>query len=96
MRKKNTESLADVIRQVLKANRLEKPLYEKRIIDAWGVVLGGNILQYTGQMYIRNRILYVQLTSSVLRYDLFLTREEIKNALNKHVGAEVIDDIVLK
>jgi len=34
------------------------------------------------------------LTSSVLRHDLFLSREEIKNSLNKHVGAVVIDDVV--
>jgi len=34
MRKKNTELLSDVIRQVLKEQHLDKPLYEKRLIDA--------------------------------------------------------------
>ena len=34
MRKKNTESLRDVITQDLKSNHLDKPLNEKRIIDA--------------------------------------------------------------
>jgi len=93
MRKKNTELLSDVIRQVLKEQHLDKPLYEKRLIDAWPLVLGSNIMQYTSDLTIKNKVLYVSLTSSVLRHDLFISRDEIKKSLNKQVGAEVIVDI---
>ncbi len=96
MRKKNTELLSDVIKQVLKQQHLEKPLYEKRLIEAWPLVLGDNILKYTSDLKIRNKVLYVSLSSSVLRHDLFLSREQIKNSLNKQVGVEVIVDIVFK
>lgn len=96
MRKKNTELLSDVIRQVLKEQHLDKPLYEKRLIDAWPLVLGSNIMQYTSDLNIKNKVLYVSLTSSVLCHDLFMSREEIKKSLNKQVGAEVIVDIVFR
>ena len=96
MRKKNTELLSDVIRQVLKQQHLDKPLNEKRLIDAWPVVLGNNIMQYTSGLSINNTVLYVSLNSSVLRHDLFLSREEIKASLNKHVGAEVIINIIFR
>lgn len=96
MRKKNTELLSDVIRQVLQENHLDRPLNEKRLIDAWPLVLGTNIVQYTSELNIKNRVLYVSLTSSVLRHDLFLSREEIKKSLNKQVGVEVIVDIIFR
>lgn len=96
MRKRNTEMLSEVIRQVLKSQKLEKPLNEKRLIDAWPMVLGANIMQYTTGLSVKNRVLYVQLSSSVLRHDLFLSREEIKKSLNKQVGAEVIVDIIFR
>ena len=96
MRKKNTESLRDVITQVLKSNHLDKPLNEKRIIDAWPIVFGENIMQYTTELSIKNRILYVTLSSSVLRHDLFLSREEIKNSLNKQVGGDIINSIIFR
>ncbi len=96
MRKKNTELLSDVIRQVLGELHLDGPLNEKRLIDAWPLVLGSNIVQYTSGLSIRNKILYVNLTSSVLRHDLFLSREEIKKSLNSQVGVEVIEDIVFR
>ena len=96
MRKKNTELLRDVIGQVLKANHLDKQLNEKRLIDAWPKILGENILKYTTDLNIKNRILYVSLSSSVLRHDLFLSRDEIKNSLNKNVGVEVIKEIIFR
>jgi predicted nucleic acid-binding Zn ribbon protein len=96
MRKKNTELLSEVILQVLKEQHLDKPLNEKRLIDAWPIVLGANIMKYTSGLSIKNSVLYVNLTSSVLRHDLFMSREEIKNSLNKHVGASVIVDIIFR
>lgn len=96
MRKRNTELLRDVISQVLKQGRLDKQLNEKHVIDAWSVVLGANISQYTSDLSVKNRILYVSLTSSVLRHDLFLSKEQICNSLNKHVGTEVIKDIIFR
>ena len=96
MRKKNTELLSDVILQVLKEQHLDKPLNEKRLIDAWPLVLGSNIVKYTSELSIKNRVLYVRLTSSVLRHDLFMSRDDIKNSLNNQVGAEVIVDIIFR
>lgn len=96
MRKRNTELLADVIRQVLKEQHLDLRLYEKRLIDAWPLVLGANIMKYTTSLNIRNKVLFVGLSSSVLRHDLLMSREEIKNSLNREVGTEVINDIVFK
>ena len=96
MRKKNTELLSDVIRQVLGELHLDRPLNEKRLIEAWPKVLGQNIVQYTSDLNIRNRVLYVSLTSSVLRHDLFLSREQIKKSQNDQVGVDVIVDIVFK
>lgn len=96
MRKRNTESLRDIISQVLKNNHLDKKLNDKHLLDAWPKVLGENIKQYTTDLIIKNRVLYATLSSSVLRHDLFLSREEIKNSLNREVGAEVIKEIIFR
>ena len=96
MRKRNTESLREVINQVLKTNHLDKKLNEKHLIEAWPKVLGENINMYTSELVIKNRVLYVTLTSSVLRHDLFLSREEIKLSLNRVVGVELIKEIIFR
>jgi predicted nucleic acid-binding Zn ribbon protein len=96
MRRRNTETIRDVIEQFLKQKKLDKPLFEKKIVDAWPEVLGKNIMNYTSNLSVKNRKLYVTITSSVLRHDLFISRENIVESLNKHVGSHVIDEIVFR
>jgi hypothetical protein len=81
---------------VLKQNQLDERLYETKVVNSWPVVLGENIMKYTTNIYFSRKKLYVQLSSSVLRQELFLTREEIKNSLNKHVGADVVKEIIFQ
>ena len=96
MRRKNTEKLDEILSQVLKSNHLDEKLYETRVVNSWPVVLGENIMKYTTKIYFYNKKLYVQLSSSVLRHELFLTREEIKKSLNNHVGADVVKEIIFQ
>ena len=96
MRRKNTEALKDVLSQVLKQNNLDEKLYETRVIQSWSVVLGENVMQYTTKLFFNRKTLYVSLNSSVLRHEFFLSRERIKNALNDHVGANVVNNIVFQ
>lgn len=96
MRKKNTESLKDVLVQVLKQQRLEKPLNEKRLIDAWPLILGDSIAKYTSDIKINNKIMFVTMTSSVIRHELFMSRQDIIKKLNNHIGTEIISEIIFK
>ena len=93
MRRKQTESLGDVIRQVLKSQHLLPKLNETRLINAWEKVLGESVCQYTKDRYIKNKVLYVKISSAVLRNELLMSREQLIIALNKEVGTEVITDI---
>ncbi len=73
---------------------LTEKLAENRLIKSWGRILGPISERYTSNIYIRNRILYVQLSSSVLKSELMMCREKLVSRLNEAVGREVIGDIV--
>lgn len=96
MRRKNTEKLGDILGQVLKQNHLDEKIYEKRVIDSWGSVLGESVNQYTTQLFFKNNTLFAKISSSVLRHELFLAREEIKNSLNKHVQMNIVREIIFQ
>ena len=93
MRKYNTESLADVLRRYLREEGVETPLNEHRLISAWEEVVGSAIARYTTSLFIRNQVLHVHLSSSVLRQELMMTRKILVRRLNEKVGAQVIVDI---
>lgn len=93
MRRNQTQMLGDVITEFLKLQRLDGRLNETRLLEVWPEVLGSAITKYTGERYIKNKVLYVKITSSVLRNELMMSREQLCNSLNAKVGAEVINDI---
>jgi predicted nucleic acid-binding Zn ribbon protein len=75
---------------------LESPLNEYRLVQAWKDVVGPAITRYTSNLYIKNQILYVHLTSSVLRQELMMGREMLVRSLNEQVGAQVIVNIIFR
>ena len=69
---------------------------ELRLVNAWPEVVGPSIAAYTDGLFVRNQTLYVHLTSSALRQELMMGRTLLVRNLNKHVGAQVITDIVFR
>lgn len=96
MRRRNTQALGEVLRDFFEENtELHDRMLEIRIKRAWGEVLGPMVLQYTTNLYIRNHVLHVSLTSSNLRSELMMCREKLVKSLNEYARATVITDLRL-
>ena len=93
MFKRDVHNVKDLILKNLRAQGLETPLLQKRLMDSWTEVVGEFVANYTESMYIRNQTLYVHLTNPAMRADLSMMRREIVNKLNAHVGTQVIADV---
>lgn len=95
MKRKNAIQIGDLLKYYLREEGLETPLNQHRVMAAWSEVLGQGIMKYTGDMFIRNQTLFVQVKSSVMRQELTIGSKRIVRRLNEHVGAQVISDIRL-
>ncbi len=97
MKRKNAQTIGEVLQDFFEENKaLREKLNETRIEQAWSEVLGPMVMQYTRNIYVKNRVLYVSLSSSVLRSELTLCRERLVKSLNDHVGVTAIYDIVIR
>lgn len=96
MKRNNAEQIGKLIQSFLRQESLETPLNERRLINSWTEVLGPTIASYTRDLYIRNQVLYVHLTSAALRQELMMGRDLLVRNLNAHVGAQVITNIVFR
>ena len=89
MRRNKAECIGDIIRQYLRQEGLETPLNETRMAAAWSEVMGQAIARYTGDVFVKNQVLYVQA-------NLMMGREALVRKLNEYVGAQVIQSIVFR
>ena len=74
---------------------LADKLAEVRLLDSWETVLGSSVSRFTDNMFIKKRTLYVRISSSVLKSELMMCREQLIKKLNGEAGREVIDSITL-
>ncbi len=96
MKRNDAEQIGLLVKRYLRQESLESPLNERRLINAWPQVLGPTIASYTRDLFIRNQVLYVHLTSAALRQELMMSRDLLVRNLNRHVGAQVITNIIFR
>jgi predicted nucleic acid-binding Zn ribbon protein len=96
MRRSKTISLAEALDDYIKEMNLGGKLSEVSVINAWEEIVGKAISSRTTKIFIKDHVLYVHLNSSVVRNELLMLREALKEKLNKKAGSEVIKDIVLR
>jgi predicted nucleic acid-binding Zn ribbon protein len=91
--KRREQLIHDLILRNLRAQGLETPLLQKRLVEAWPTVAGAAIARYTTDVRIYNQTLFVRLSVPALRADLSMRRQEFVRRLNEYVGNQVIADI---
>ena len=96
MKRNDAESVGMLIRKFLRQEGLETPLNEKRLMDAWAEVMGPAVASWSKAQFIKNQVLYVEVTSAPLRQQLMMGRQQLVNRLNQHVGAQVISNIIFR
>ncbi len=96
MKRNKAENIGQLIRQYLRQEGLETPLNEYRMVSAWREVMVEAIAKYTGDLFVKNQVLYVHLKSPALKANLMMARATLVQRLNDHVGAQVIQNIMFQ
>lgn len=97
MRKRNTESVGEAIRQFFEENPfIRRKLAESRVVTGWSKLMGKGIASYTTNIYLKHNILYIHLSSSVLRSELSMAKERLIKNLNDHAGMPVVNEIIFR
>jgi predicted nucleic acid-binding Zn ribbon protein len=96
MRKSNTQKIGDVILECLRELHIDRKLKEVQLVSQWESMMGKTVAHRTSQIYIKNRILYLRVTSSVLKTELIMMRQDIIDKLNEKAGERLIEEIVIR
>lgn len=89
-----SSKLSEVLLDVLKEDNIGQKMLESRAISLWRVIIGPTVVKATKEVSISNGVMYVHLTSSVVRHELIMLKSNVLNSINKAVGENVVTDIV--
>lgn len=96
MRKSNTQPLGQVLREYIREMNLDRKLKEVDVVQSWEKVLGKTIAAYTRNVWLSKKILYVEISSPVVKNELMMMRETIRQRLNELAGEEMVEKIVFR
>lgn len=94
-RHNEANSLADLLKTVIKENHLEKGLNQVKLHDLWHEIMGQGVVNYTEKIQLQGETLIIHLTSSVLREELSYGKEKIAQMLNEALGENLIKKVRL-
>jgi predicted nucleic acid-binding Zn ribbon protein len=96
MRRSKTISIAEAVSDYIREMNLGEKLSEAGVVNSWEETVGKAISSRTTKIYIKDHVLYVHLNSSVVRNELLMLREALREKLNQKAGSAVIKEIVLR
>ena len=95
MRRSKPQQLNEVVRSLIEELGLEKGLEELKVYATFEELVGVRITSLVTRRYISNRKLVVHLKSSIARSELMMIRNELAAEINRKLGKQAIDGIIL-
>lgn len=96
MKRSNTQNIKEVIDLLLDQMQIKQKLKEVEAIRIWKEMMGKTVARHLKEVVIHKRVMFVRLTSSIVRAELNMMRSGMVKAVNDRVGESVIDDMVIR
>lgn len=97
MSKRHNEhmKMSEVLKEFVEANKLQTGLDKVNVKQAWKDIMGNGVNSYTEKVLLKRDVLYVHLSSAVLREELSYGKEKIITLMNEALGKDLIKKLVL-
>ncbi len=91
----NNIELKNLINTFLKKNKLEKGLLNIEVKKAWFDLMNNGVANYTSDVSLRNKTLYIKLSSAALKEELSYGKEKLIKLINEKLEEDIVEKIVL-
>jgi predicted nucleic acid-binding Zn ribbon protein len=92
-RKAQTSTLGEAIESMLDTYQIKGKMSEAQIIASWERLMGQPIAQKTSEIFLKEKILFVRLSSASLKSELNFSKSKIITMLNQQLGQEIIKEL---
>ena len=93
----NEESpISDVLKQFISQNKLEAGMDVVNVREAWKNLMGNCVNNYTTEIQLKGSVLYVALSSAVLREELSYGKDKIIKMINEELRKDLVTNLILR
>jgi predicted nucleic acid-binding Zn ribbon protein len=92
--KSNLSTVGESLNELLKAYRIKGKFDATRLTSSWERLMGRPIARRTKRVFVKDRKLFVELSSAPLKHELVLSKSIILDIFDKEFDQKMIDDII--
>jgi predicted nucleic acid-binding Zn ribbon protein len=93
--RKDAQSVGDALRDFLNSNHLSSKFDEANLLNSWERIAGKPIAGRTKKLFIRNKVLFVELESPSMKHDFSIHKTQVLDLFKKEFGSGIITDIIV-
>ncbi len=87
--------IGQAINNLLSSYHIKAKFDSANIVGSWERLVGKPIAKRTKKVFLKNKVLFVQIESAAMKHDISLHRGQILEIFQKEFGNEVVKEIIL-
>lgn len=91
----NNNEIKNLLDIFLKKNNLENGLLDLEVKRAWHELMENGVSNYTTDVSLKNKTLYIKLSSPALKEELSYGKEKLMKLINERFKKKIVQKIVL-
>ena len=91
----NSMHIGHAIQQLLNSYHIKAKFDEANLIGSWERLVGKPIAKRTKKVFIRNKVMFVELDSPSMKSELSFHKKEILDLFQKEFGLDIIKELVI-
>ena len=91
----NNSEIKNLLNIFLKKNKLEKGLLDLEVKKVWHELMENGVSNYTTDVSLKNKTLYIKLSSSAIKEELSYWKEKLIKLINERFKKTIVEKIVL-
>ena len=96
MRGNNTNNVGDIIRRLMRNQKLADRLDELDALQVWKELIGRQLESYIDEARMIKGKLLIKVKSAPLRNELSYKKTDLISQINTKLGKDVVKEIILK
>ncbi len=84
----------EALEEMLRHSQLRHKFKQATLLASWQQMMGEAIAEKTLRLFIKEKVLYAEFSSSPLKAELLMAKAKIVAQLNKQAGEHLIDEVV--
>lgn len=97
MAKRNHEiTLKDALGNFSNQVRLKDSLMQNKLVQIWKDLYGDYIHSLTEHVKLKDNVMYVKFTSSVLKNEMHLNKTKVLSSINEKIRPQILTDIIFR